>query len=171
MNATTTHDFKERLDYSWSTTHDPFWAAVYAKAFPNMVNAMPCERDGEHQRMGIDRVVLLDNGQILKIDEKKRESEYNDILLEYVSVDTTGAPGWIEKNLAIDYLAYAFPNSKRCYLFPWPFLRRAWKQNGEQWKRQYKRVEAQNKGYKTISVAVPINVLYAAVNRATRVDI
>jgi hypothetical protein len=165
------HDFAERLKFSEEASAEPFWDAVYRKAFPNMVNHMPCPGDVESQRKGIDRLILLDNGKTLKIDEKKRESEYDDILLEFVSVDTTGAPGWIEKNLAIDYLAYAFVKSKRCYLFPWPFLRKAWLCNGVSWKQQYQIIVAQNNGYKTLSVAIPINALYKAVNRATRIDI
>jgi len=121
--------------------------------------------------MGIDRIIMLANGQSISIDEKKRGKVYGDILLEYISVDTTGAPGWIEKDLVIDYLAYAFIPSKRCYLFPWLLLRRAWRQFGEGWKEKYCKIIAQNNGYQTISVAVPIEILQAAVASACVIDV
>ena len=88
-----------------------------------------------------------------------------------MSVDTTGAPGWIEKDLAIDYLAYAFMPSRTVYLFDWLMLRRAWGQFGDEWKRKYKIPPAQNNGYKTHSVAVPIKVLRNAVALARRIQV
>jgi hypothetical protein len=96
------HDFKERLEFSESASGEPFWDAIYRKAFPGMVSHMPCPGDTQSQRLGIDRLILLSSGRVLAIDEKKREQDYNDILLEYLSNDSTGAPGWIEKELQID---------------------------------------------------------------------
>ena len=103
----TIHDFKERLDYSLQASHEPFWDAVYEKAFPTMTSLMTVS-DMDKQRLGIDRVIFLRNGKEILVDEKKREQVWPDILLEYISVDTTGAPGWIEKDLAIDYISYSF---------------------------------------------------------------
>lgn len=161
------HDFRERLKYSEKASEEPFWEAVYKKAFHNYVNSMPCSGNTKSQRKGIDRLVHLSNGKTLQIDEKKREQDWPDILLEYVSVDTTNAPGWIEKDLDIDYLAYAFMPSKTVYLFPWDMLRRAWKHYKDLWIDEYQEVRAQNNGYVTISVAVPIKVLQDAVTVAS----
>lgn len=164
------HDFDERLAWSLRSGDEPFWEAVYFKAFPNMVSWNLCN-DIRHQRMGIDRVLSLSNGRKLYIDEKKRSRVYNDILLEYISVDTTGAPGWMEKDLAIDYLAYAFMPIRRCYLFPWEMLRRAWLHFRDTWKAEYKSVPGYNEGYTTWSVAVPIGVLTKAVSVAAIIDV
>jgi len=165
------HDFKERLQWSESQSDEPFWDAVYRKAFPNLVNHMVCPGNTTSQRMGIDRIIMLANGKSISIDEKKREKDYPDICLEYISIDTTRAPGWIEKDLAIDYLAYAFMPSKRCYLFPWPQLRRAWQQFGEEWKSKYFNPKAPNNGYQTISVAVPIDIWQRAVSTACVINV
>lgn len=165
------HNFIERLSFSERASDESFWLSVYRKAFPGMVNHMPCPGDNETQRAGIDRLILLNNGRVLRIDEKKREKVYPDILLEYISVDTTGAPGWIEKNLAIDYLAYAFMPTQRVYLLDWLTLRRAWVANRDNWKRTYRRISAQNIGYKTWSVAVPIVVLQQAMTIASVVQL
>jgi len=160
------HNFKERLAFSEVSGDELFWENVYKKAFPNLVSMMACPGDTVSQRLGIDRVLLLASGKIIKIDEKKRAADYPDILLEYLSVDTTGAPGWIEKDLPIDYLAYAFMPSQRVYLFPWDMLRRAWKFYKIEWINKYKIPPAKNKGYNTHSVAVPLKELHNAVKTA-----
>lgn len=168
---TVVHDFREQLLWGEAQGYEPFWTQVYRKAFPNMVNHMLGSGDTQSQRMGIDRIILLGNGRMLRIDEKKRRQDFPDILLEYVSVDATNAPGWIEKDLAIDYLAYAFMPTKRCYLFDWLMLRRAWIRYGDEWKRVHRIVKAQNNGYQTHSVAVPIEVVRGAVRRASIIDV
>lgn len=166
-----THDFKEQLAYSEQASGEAFWDAVYRKAFPNMVNHMLASGDHDSQRRGIDRVVMLSNSKTLYIDEKKRKKDYPDILLEYVSCDTTNAPGWMEKDLAIDYLAYAFMPSQRVYLLDWLMLRRAWARYSEEWKETYGYVPAKNVSYTTFSVPVPINVVLSATKNATIIQL
>lgn len=175
---TVIHDFRQQLEWSEAAGYEPFWGAVYKKAFPNLVNHMMCSGDTASQRMGVDRLLYLANGKIIAIDEKKRKEQYPDILLEYISVNTTGAPGWMNKDLAIDYLAYAFIPTKRCYLFPWPFLRRAWLHYRDQWIEEgekksngFRIVEAKNVKYKTLSVAVPIKAVQDAVQLAAIIDV
>lgn len=160
------HDFHKQLDFSLLASHEPFWNAVYAKAFPTMVDLKTVD-DMAKQRIGIDRVIYLKNGKEILIDEKKRTEVWQDILLEYISVDTTGAPGWIEKDLAIDYIAYAFMPIQTVYLYPWDFLKRAWNHYKEEWLPKYQHVPAYNNGYVTYSLAVPIKVLQNAVTSAS----
>ena len=88
------HDFKAQLEYSEQASCEPFWGKIYHKAFPSLVNHMPCAGDTKSQRMGIDRSIFLSNGKTLYIDEKKRRKIRNDILLEYISEDTTNAPAF-----------------------------------------------------------------------------
>jgi len=172
MNQTQkVHEFRECLEWSEKASDEPFWEAVYRKAFPNMLWCKACSGNTVGQRRGVDRLIYLANDRVLRIDEKKREEVYDDILLEFLSVDTTGAAGWIEKNLAIDYLAYAFMPDKRVYLFDWLMLRRVWVNFGEGWKRQYPIIKAQNNGYQTHSVAVPIETLRSKVSLATVIQL
>jgi len=165
-----THDFQGQLAFSEKASDEPFWDKVYRKAFPSMVNHMLASGDVKSQRMGIDRVVLLSSGKTLYIDEKKRKEVYDDILLEHISVDTTGSPGWMDKDLAIDYLAYAFMPTRKVYLFPWDMLRRAWLHYRREWIGKYPEIIANNGSYKTVSVAVPIGVLRSAVSNATVIE-
>jgi hypothetical protein len=165
------HDFHERLEMSQRASDEPFWLEVYRKAFVGYVGCLPVLGDSPAQRMGIDRFVILSSGQELRIDEKKREEVWPDILLEYLSNDQTNAPGWMEKDLHIDYIAYAFMPAKRVHLYPWHLLRRAWIQHGATWKKEYKLIPAPNPGYKTWSVAVPIAVLDKAVQEASVIQL
>lgn len=165
------HDFRERLAWSEQASTEPFWDAVYRKAFPNLVNHMPCLGDTASQRQGIDRVIHLSNGKTLYVDEKKRDRVYDDFFLEYVSVDRTRAPGWMEKDLSIDYLAYAFMPTRRCYLLPWLMLRRAWLAHKELWMDTYQHKPGENDGYVTWGVCVPIRVVQSAVRSAWIIDV
>ena len=132
---------------------------------------MLCSGSNDNQRRGVDRVIQLSNGHTLYVDEKKRAKDYSDILLEYVSVSTTGAPGWMEKDLAIDYLAYAFMPSKRVYLFPWLMLQRAWQHHRIEWIENFRIIKAQNNSYETLSVAVPLVEVRKAVYNASIIDV
>ena len=170
------HSFAGELAYGNDAADEPFWEAVYREAFPNFRDMIAHPVDMDLQRKGIDRTVRLTNGLLLRIDEKKRREERLDVLIEYLSNSVTGAPGWIEKNLSIDYLAYAFMATRKCYLFCWPQLQRAWRKEGEGWKERaaaqyggFRLVTARNVGYETHSLAVPLVSLLDAYSWAALV--
>lgn len=163
------HSFNESLAKSHEQSDAPWWEEVYKQAFP--LASMACVRsDGWAQRGGIDRVLTLKSGKTLTVDEKVRYEEYNDILLERWSDEAKQIPGWIQKDLACDYIAYAFVQSQRCYLLPFQDLRRAWRRHGRRWILDCREVRAQNKGYVTVSVAVPIDELMLALTDAMLVS-
>lgn len=165
------HDFNERKNWSLDKGHELFWSAVYEKAFPSLVSA-ELVTDIALQRTGVDRLLTLGNGICLTVDEKKRErSDTGDILLEYRHEGLYNADGWIEKDLTIDYLAYAFIPNRRCYLFDWRMLRRAWLHYKDRWLLQYEHIPSPNKSYKTWSLAVPTDVLYRAVHSASIIEV
>lgn len=160
------HDFQESLAKSHAQADAPWWLEVYRKAFPDLASCVCVRQDGWAQRGGIDRVLTLNSGKTLQVDEKVRYKEYGDIALEYWSNDKARTPGWVAKDLSCDFIAYAFVNSGRCYLLPFQTLRRAWRENHKEWVRKYERVESPNRGYMTISVGVPIPVLMKALGDA-----
>jgi hypothetical protein len=51
-------------------------------------------------------------------------------------------------------------------LFPTLTLQRAWRLHGREWVETCREVRAQNKGYCTVSTAVPIEQLLAAISEA-----
>lgn len=170
------HDFHERLAWSEAASHEPFWDAVYREAFPNLVGHMLLRGDTASQRQGNDRLLHLANGKTIYVDEKKRDRwDDSDILLEYEheyhDKRRPSIPGWIEKDLSIDYLAYAFIPLKRVYLFPWPLLRLAWQQHKYEWRAAYPPISSPNSAYITHCTPVPTRILRGAVAGAAKIQL
>lgn len=166
-----THSFLERR--AFAAEHEPFWQAFYRSAFPDLLSAYPCPAGpSESQEQGIDRIVHLKSGKILKIEEKLREKDYGDIVLEF---ESGACQGWIEKDLACDYLAYgSLLPAPKGYLFPWPFLQQAWGKHQAEWKEKallkkdgFYPVPGKNPSYISQAIAVPRRVLYDAMNRCS----
>lgn len=169
--------FIDNLAYSLAASDEPFWETAYRKMFSNF-RSMELIEDREEQRKGIDRRVFLENDMTLLIDEKKRPKTWGDVLLEYVSVDRPFKPGWIEKDNTIDFIAYAFMDTRKVYFFSWQSLRRAWLIHKAEWlelgkerRNGFRIVLANNPTYVTHSLAVPIRTLYAAVTAAMEIDV
>jgi len=98
-----------------------------------------------------------------------RKRVWPDFLLERWSDEVRQTPGWVQKDLACDYLAYAFKPSETCYLLPLLSLQRAWRLNGRDWIAAYPEKRSLNYGWTTLSVAVPIDVVLSALGDAMRV--
>ena len=166
----TVHDFQKSLERSHQYADAPWWLEVYREAFPNLASAVCVRDDGWAQRGGIDRILTLTSGKTLSVDEKVRDEDWPDILLEYWSNEGRKVPGWVAKDLACDFIAYAFVPSQTCYLLPFQTLRAAWRKNHKVWVKRHKRIEAENPGYVTVSVAVPIPVLMSALSDAMKIE-
>lgn len=166
----TVHDFRRSLTFSHNCSDLSCWAEIYEKAFPTVRAIIDHREDGQHQRAGIDRSVVLAGGKQLYIDEKVREKDWGDIALEYVSNNRTGALGWVEKHLLADYIAYAFLPSGRAYLFPVPQLQAAWAANRSMWLSKFGTIKAANAGYETLCCCVETNELFKAIGKCLRVS-
>ncbi len=150
------NDFHEQLKEASDPKHDVFFRSAYDTFFGNVSFMSGTFDDIGLQRKGYDRLVILSNEKKYIIDEKIRKipsAMYNDILLEYES--SPGNVGWIEKDLSVDYIAYAFTD--HVYMLNWVELKRLWRHLGKIWIKQLHIVEAQNPNYVTKSVAVPID--------------
>lgn len=177
MNEDGEHDFHERLGWSHRMHLLPIWEDAYRKAFPGCTVCPAHTVDGDHQKQGIDRTIVLANGKSLWLDEKAREPRKDrewyqpiDILLEYTSNDRTGAEGWAVKALLADYIAYAILQTGQCFLLPVIQLQQAWLKNREAWLAKYKTKKAPNRGYFTLSCPVPVSVLFPAIGSCLRVQ-
>lgn len=176
MNEAGEHDFSERLEWSHRMHELPIWVEAYQSAFPGCTICPPHSANGDHQKQGIDRTLVLSNGKSLWTDEKAREPlkgkpwyQPIDVLLEYESNDRTHAPGWAVKALLADYIAYAILQTGHCFLLPVIQLQQAWLRNREEWLKKYKTKRARNRGYDTLSCAVPVDVLFPAIGSCLRV--
>lgn len=163
-----TRNFDDDLAYSNSPEVEAFWDRVYRKSFPTMVWHTPNMNNNTAQRLGVDRQIYLGCNKFLTIDEKIDSHPAVNFFLEFVSVDGSQAPGWIEKDLAVDFVAYGFIKSGEYFLLPWPALQQAWRANAAEWRKTYKTHQIANRSYKTIGIAVPIKVVLQAVNLALR---
>lgn len=131
-----------------------------------VTSAVSVRDDGWAQRGGIDRVLTLACGRVFTVDEKVRTNDWPDILLEQWSDEERRKPGWVQKPLACDFIAYVFAPSRRCHLLPVPLLQRAWRHRGRAWIAEHGQRCAQNVGYVSTSVSVPIPVLIGAMAEA-----
>ena len=163
------HDFEESLAKSHAYANAPWWLDVYRLAFPDLESAVNVRNDGWAQRGGIDRVLTLSSGKTLSVDEKVREKDWPDIALEYWSDREKKISGWVAADLACDFIAYAFVPSQTCYLLPFQTLRRAWRENCKEWVGKFPKITAQNNGYETVLVGVPIPVLMKALSDAMQI--
>jgi hypothetical protein len=162
------HDFNECLERSHEYADAPWWGEIYRQAFVGFIDMLSVRDDCEAQRRGIDRLVYLKNDVVVRIDEKVRDDDYGDIILEYLSDEARGTLGWVAKDGACDYIAYAIAPSRTCYLLPFRQLRAAWQKNGDLWIKNYGSKRAENKGYNTVFVPVPVNQLFGALANAMR---
>lgn len=163
-----THSFTASLDLSTEHARAPWWDDCYQAAFPDLAAHSRVERDGWGQRGGVDRVLTLQSGKTLTVDEKVRAEDWPDFALEYWSDVERRIEGWAIAELACDYIAYAFIPSGRCYLLPFQELRRAMRVNGPEWVRRYRKPwhkadnRRGNRTWQTHFVPVPIEVVLEA---------
>jgi hypothetical protein len=172
------NDFDDDLKFSHSCEDLPCWEQIYRAAFPTMLTMTSHRQDGDHQRLGVDRTIVLANSKTIKIDEKARRENYGDIALEFISNDKKKTPGWVEKDLLCDYIAYAIMPVGIAYLLPVLQLQLAWSEKKEEWlakaenpkEKKFKICKARNYGYTTHSLALPVEILFPAIGAAFRVN-
>ena len=116
------------------------------------------------QSKGLDRILYLDTWEVKGVEYKIRETAYNDILFEFISNDYTKTLGWAEKDLICDIFIYGWNPLRTVYGFEWVDLKRVWILNKNNWKRNYKVIEAKNSYYSTHSVCVPIKEVLNKLN-------
>lgn len=157
------HRFRDSLAMSERHADSEWWMDTYRRAFPRLRSAVAVRQDGWAQRAGVDRVLTLACGRTYTVDEKVRAEDWPDILLEQWSDEARRSPGWVQKPLACDFIAYAYAPSGVCYLLPVAPLQRAWRLHGRQWIKDYGQRRAQNPRYVSVSVPVPRAVLMCAI--------
>ncbi len=168
------HDFDECLKQSHDAHDLPIWEYMYRQAFPDLLAMHDHREDGYWQRAGIDRSLILQSSKQILVDEKIRGRNrktgmvYEDIAIEYVSNDRSGALGWAEKPMAADYIAYAIAPLGKGYLLPVPHLQNAWRLHKDVWLRKFHSRTAPNKGYNTLFCPVPVAALFKAMGEQLR---
>lgn len=163
------HDFTERLNWSEHLSGEAAWVEFYRRVWPDLLSAVALDKDSKWQRWGIDRVIFLPNGRQETVDEKKRDFRprpFDDFLLEEWSDVGRQKPGWsVDGEKRCNWIAYAIPQLKKCYLLPFELLRITCQVNLEQWRRHSRPrypIDVPNKGWVTRNCAVEWPRLFAA---------
>ncbi len=141
-------NFGEDLNSSNALSDEPVWAEYYRRLFPDLAAMVKLEGDSPMQRHGVDRILHFPSGLQLTIDEKKRRTAFEDILLELYSDLRRKTPGWTTDDGKIcDYVAYAIPKLGKCFFLPYPLLRAAFKLHWQQWSEDFKRKDPSKGGF------------------------
>ena len=164
------NNFQKDLEYSTKSEITEIFDKIYQQAFPRLLVISRTNEYGELQEKGIDVTIILSSGKAIYIDEKVRRTHYNDILLEYISNDHKMTPGWVEKPLFCDYIAYIILKANKCFLLPIPQLQKIWLENKNQWLNIYGTIKAKNIGYNTLSCAIPVKIIFSALGKSLRIS-
>lgn len=174
------HYFRERLAWSANLSDEPSWIEFYRSIWPDMISCVRLDGRSDFQLRGVDRVLFRAEGLApIRIDEKKRSTDYGDILLEVcdlVPMDRfdfatrTLSPGKYKRGWATDpakvcdFIVYAVVPAQRAYLLPFETLRLTLYEHFRDWSMDRRRYPhgSKNPGYWTINVAVDWPTLSAA---------
>jgi hypothetical protein len=144
------YKFAEQLAIgeAWEQKLDQFFLA----RFP--VRILPASM--ADQRRGIDRLFVSESGSIDEIEYKADSlaGRTGNAFIETVSVDTTGKPGWAVSSQA-KYLVYLVTEPETIYFISMGRIRAKL----SRWQTIYKEASAQNNGYKTLGLLVPLDEL------------
>jgi hypothetical protein len=130
----TVRDFEEDLRVARVVV--PFWRDVYDAVYQCPWTWIRNDGDNAENRAGVDCMVILADDTRYTFDEKTRYQYYKqDIALEHRHEYDDGhvAPGWVEKSLVCDAIAYGWLSRGEAYLLEWSTLRDAWNENKARW--------------------------------------
>lgn len=165
MSAVQKKENNFHADLKFSDSVSESMDQYYLSALPG-AERVETVTDLELQRKGIDKLVHLWDGKVVKIEEKIRRKAWPDVLLELRSRGKK--LGWLFTCQA-DYITYVYLESRELYFIPVVLLQMAWVQNKDDWIRRYDYVEAGNVtlgGYVSKSIPVPRERLLEDLSRA-----
>lgn len=168
--------FATDLNNSLDPRDEPTWEAFYRRIWPGASEILQVD-DRWKQKWGIDREIVMPSGRRITIDEKKRNKDWGDFLLEEWSVghfseDHQYQPkkvGWtLDPEKRCDFIAYYVEPARKCWLLPFELTRLAALRNLEAWKQvpnKYpKYAQTEDFGnYYTCNCAVPWKKLAMAI--------
>ena len=157
------NEFAAQLAQSHKDAEAPFWDDLYRQMFSARFHRTELVLDEQrYQRVGIDRRVILTDGTAWHVEEKLRQEDYGDILLEYKSVLERDEPGWAVNDLyETDLLVYGIKPTGKFYVFQYPALRQIAKERQDEWAYKFGFKDAPNHSYLTRNIPVPVSVLRA----------
>jgi len=146
----------------------PEWVnSYYYKWFPKLLNIRAIT-DKKSQIEGIDVILEMDGEDDKSVDEKIRNIDYGDVLLEEFSNYETKARGWTwdpkKRNRYVSYIVDD-PNVKLITLIDAFALRKLWSIKYREWAAKYQRCFGTtydidgNVKYQTSNLSIPYREL------------
>lgn len=110
----------------------------------------------EYQRKGVDRVFTNKDGAVRFVEYKadRKATITGNAFIETVSVSSTGAEGWAKKTIA-DVIIYFLPQEMKAYVINAQKM----KKMIPEWSKQYRTGRAQNDGYYSEGLLIPLTEL------------
>ena len=159
------HRFEQ--SHRWEQEQAGFLAALWAAWWPEC--SRTAVQDLQAQRSGIDATL---SGWVMEgvafscdVEEKVRDKDYGDVLLELVSDDVRGRPGWAVKGAESKLLLYAIRSTRRGWVFPMQTVQAVTRARRDEWQRRYGTRVARNATYRSINVPVPLREFVHAVDQ------
>lgn len=168
-------DFHGDLERSKSPELQAIANAAIREYFFGLDIKIEFVEDVSEQKKGIDKLVYLSNGRVVKLEEKLRDSNYEDVLIEAWSTffdwnDKRNRDGWIRKtNQEAELLLYVFPNGD-WLIVPFALLQTTWKRHSAAWhsdERIGKKV-ARDGTKKSMNAAIPFDILIGALKKTAQ---
>jgi hypothetical protein len=191
------HDFKTSLAIGEADAHEAWWRRAREhffgpEKFDLRVDDSTLGRDEamKLQRAGVDRMVCLESGRVVQIQEKVRVPYAksaqrrwpSEIFMEYENVGSDGSawPGWAELKLDCDYILYMIVVGlgRVINCLDWRLTQRTWQDHKLIWKEEASNAQigdcdrrgrplirsevAKNETYVTRGLVVPLDRLFEA---------
>ena len=129
----TKHEFNQSADRA--EEQEAQWQAFY-----KAIGARQQEKvtDKARQTKGIDRLVWFPKiGKVLAVDEKVRDKDYGDLLVEVFSDLERHKPGWsVNQDYQTDVVAYMIKPTRTVFLIDYKSLRRAARMHWKVWAKK-----------------------------------
>jgi hypothetical protein len=168
--------FQKDLDYSRSLSEDQQWMTIYRAMFGDgLQSACDTGAGNEWQRHGVDRILILSCGRIVRIDEKKRRKDYGDFLAEIWSPwfgpnDPRNGLGWaVDPKKRCDYIAYG-PSRGIFHVLPFDILRLTVKREHQHWQERTTDRDLAERKYLTVNRSVGWDELFRAMRRTQEIE-
>jgi len=153
----TTHNYnKSIVESELKTIPDSFYQNFLGDNI--QINTIP--RNHVLQIKGrLDKIITFSDGRQIVFEEKCRNKDYGDMLIEEKSAMEYNTDGWILKPSLAQFLVYYIHSTSQGYIYNLPELQTEWAQRGDFLKTMGRRCEAANETYTTLNWAIPFRLI------------
>jgi hypothetical protein len=123
--------YLDSLRKSENVIPDAFYKSIFGQS--SIVTTIP---PNTHLQLygNADKMITKKDGTVIYVEEKVREKDYGDFLIEILSNVELKTPGWIEKdNCVSEYLIYFIKPTKIAYVMKFKDIQSEWRKHKSLW--------------------------------------